>query len=90
MKRYVIERSIEGVGRLSGDQLREIAATSNGAVTKLAGKVQWVQSYLAADNTFCVYLAKDEAALREHSRIAGFPITKINEIVTVIDPLTGH
>lgn len=89
MKRYIIERSIEGVGRLSGEQLREVAATSNRAITKLAGDVQWVKSYIAADNTFCVYLAKDDASLREHSRIAGFPVTRINEVVTVIDPLTA-
>lgn len=89
MKRYIIERSIEGVGRLSGEQLREVAATSNRAIAKLAGDVQWVQSYIAADNTFCVYLAKDDASLREHSRIAGFPVTRINEVVTVIDPLTA-
>lgn len=89
MKRYIIERSIEGVGRLSGEQLREVAATSNRAIAKLAGDVQWVQSYIAADNTFCVYLAKDDASLREHSRIAGFPVTRINEVMTVIDPLTA-
>jgi len=90
MKRYLIERHIPGVGRLSRAQLKDLAATSNGAVAKLAGKVQWVQSHIAADNTFCIYLAESEELLREHSRLAGFPITKINEVVTVIDPMTAH
>lgn len=89
MKRYVIERHIPGVGGLSQSQLKDLAATSNGAVGKLAGTVQWVQSYIAADNTFCVYLAESEERLREHSRLAGFPITRVNETVTVIDPLTA-
>jgi hypothetical protein len=89
MKRYVIERHIPGVGSLSQPQFRDIAAKSNGAVAKLAGSVQWVQSYVAADNTFCVYLAESEARLREHSRLAGFPITRVNEIAIVIDPLTA-
>jgi len=90
MKRYVIERHIPGVGRLSQRQLKEIATASNGAVAKLSGSVQWVQSHIAADNTFCVYLAESEDRLREHSRLAGFPITRVNEIFTVIDPLTAY
>lgn len=90
MKRYLIERHIPGVGSLSQTQLRELAATSNAAIAKLSGTVQWVQSYIAADNTFCIYLADSEASVREHSRLAGFPITKVNETVTVIDPLTAY
>jgi hypothetical protein len=90
MKRYVIERDIPKVGSLSAAQLKELAATSNGAIAKLSGKVQWVQSYIAADRTFCVYLAESESLVREHSRLAGFPVTKINEIAAVIDPMTAY
>lgn len=90
MKRYVIERHIPGVGSLTPSQYKDLAATSNGAVAKLAGAVQWVQSYITADNTFCIYLAESEDRVREHSRLAGFPITRVNETVTVIDPLTAY
>jgi Nickel responsive protein SCO4226-like len=90
MKRYLIERHIPGVGGLSQAQLKDLAVTSNDAVAKLSGTVQWVQSYIAADNTFCIYLAESEDRVREHSRLAGFPITKVNEAVTVIDPLTAY
>lgn len=89
MKRFVIERHIPGVGRLSPAEFKHLAATSNGAVTKLAGQVQWVHSHVAGDNTFCVYLGESEEAVREHSRLAGFPITRVNEIVTVLDPITA-
>jgi hypothetical protein len=90
MKRYVIERYIPGVGSLAPAALKTLAAASNDAVTKLAGKVQWLHSHVAADNTFCVYLGDSEASLREHSRLAGFPITRVNEIVTIIDPMTAQ
>ena len=40
MKRYLIERDIPGVGSLSRAQLKDLAATSNGAIAKLSGKVQ--------------------------------------------------
>ncbi|HMA55817.1 MAG TPA: DUF4242 domain-containing protein [Pseudolabrys sp.] len=90
MKRYLIERDIPKVGSLSREEFRSLAATSNAAITKLSGKVQWVQSFIAADKTFCVYLAEDEAVVREHSRIAGFPVTKVNEVPIVIGPMTAY
>ena len=90
MKRYLIERHIPGVGGLSQAQFKALAATSNDAVATLSGAVQWVQSYIAADNTFCIYLAESEDRVREHSRLAGFPITRVNETLTIIDPLTAY
>jgi hypothetical protein len=89
MKKYVIERAIPGVEKLNRDELRGAAATSNGALAQLAPKVQWVQSYVAQDKTFCIYLAEDEAAIHEHARLSGFPATKITEITGMIDPTTA-
>jgi hypothetical protein len=89
MKRYVIERDLPGVGGLSRGQLKDAAATSNGALAQLAGKVQWVQSFVADDKTFCIYLAESEAAVREHAKLSGFPASKITEIRGTIDPMTA-
>lgn len=90
MNRYLIERDIPGVGSLPQEQLKVLAAASNAAVVKLAGQVQWVHSHLARDKTFCVYLAESEERIREHSRLAGFPITRVNEIARIIDPMTAY
>ena len=90
MKKYVIERAIPGVGQLNGEQLKGAAATSNGALAQLAPKVQWVQSYVAAEKTFCIYLAEDEAAIHEHARLSGFPATVITEVTGMIDPTTAR
>ena len=89
MKRYVIEREIPGVGGLSGDQYKGVAATSNEALAKLAGKAQWEQSYVVDDKTFCIYMADSEDSVREHARLSGFPATRITEVRTVIDPMTA-
>jgi hypothetical protein len=89
MKRYLIERDIPNVGGLSRAQFKELAATSNRALAKLSGKVQWVQSFIAVNGTFCIYVAESELLVCDHSRLAGFPITKITEVPTVIDPMTA-
>lgn len=90
MKRYVIEREVPGIGALDRQGLKGASATSNAALAKLDGKVQWVQSFVAADKTFCIYLAENEDAVREHAKLSGFPANRITEITGVIDPMTGH
>lgn len=90
MKRYVIEREVPGIGKLTGPELKKAAGVSNDALAKLTGTVQWVQSYVVDDKTFCVYLAEDEAAVHEHAKLSGFPANKVTEVRTIIDPMTAQ
>lgn len=88
MRKFVIEREIPGVDQMGKSDLAGASKTSNSALAQLAPRVQWVQSYVAKDKTFCIYLADSEDAIREHARISGFPANKITEIFSVIDPTT--
>jgi hypothetical protein len=89
MKKYVIEREIPKVGRLEDEPLRQAAAKSNSVLAELGGDIQWLESFIAADKMFCVYLGKDEEVIRRHAELSGFPATRISEIGKVIDPTTG-
>ena len=90
MKKYMIERQIPKVGTLEREQLREAAAKSNQALHQLGPDIQWLESFVAADKTFCVYLAKDEMIIHRHAELSGFPATKITEISKTIDPSTAQ
>ncbi len=89
MRMFVIERELPGIGAKEIAELRAAAEKSNEALAQLALRVQWQQSYVAGDKTFCIYLAEDEAAIKEHSEISGFPANKITEIKRRIDPTTA-
>jgi Protein of unknown function (DUF4242) len=89
MKKYLIERDIPGVHQLGAQELKGAAATSNAALAQLAPKVQWVQSFVTKDKTFCIYLAEDEEVVREHARLSGFPANRITEVAGIIDPATA-
>ena len=89
MKRFVIERAVPGIGGLNRDEMKGAAQTSNGALGQLAPRVQWQHSYVAADKTFCIYLAEDEDAVRKHAELSGFPASVITEVPRIIDPVTG-
>jgi hypothetical protein len=89
MRKFMIERDIPGVGSLGACELSDAATTSNDALAKLAPRVQWQQSYVTGNKTFCVYLAEDEDVIREHAELSGFPANVITEITGVIDPATS-
>lgn len=89
LNRYMIERDIPEVGSLEREQLQGAAAKSNEALAQLAPHVQWVESFVAADKTFCVYLARSEDDIKKHAEISGFPATKITPIRKTIDPTTA-
>ena len=88
LRKFIIERDIPKVGSFERDQLRGAAAKSNEVLRQLGADIQWIESYVAADKTFCVYLAKDEAIIRQHEQKSGFPATKITEVRKMIDPTT--
>ncbi len=89
LRRFIIERDIPEVGTFARDQLRGAAEKSNEVLKQLGPDIQWVESYVANNKTFCVYLAKDESIINEHARISGFPATKITEVRKMIDPTTA-
>ena len=88
LRRFVIERDIPKVGTFEREQLQGAAAKSNEVLKQLGPDIQWVESFVVDNKTFCVYLAKDEAIIRKHAEISGFPATKVTEVKKMIDPTT--
>ena len=90
MPKYVIERDIPGAGKLSAEQLKAISQTSCGVLSKMGPQIQWLQSYVTADRIYCVYIAPNEAAVREHAQQGGFPANRISAVASIIDPTTAE
>lgn len=90
MPKYIIEREIPQAGDFSGADLQGISQKSCAVLNTLGPKIQWVQSYVTADKVYCVYIAPDVEAVREHARQGGFPANSIAEVKTIIDPTTAE
>jgi hypothetical protein len=88
LSKFIIEREIPKVGSFEREQLRGAAAKSNEVLRQLGPDIQWLESFVADDKTFCVYLARDEAIIRKHAEVSGFPANKITAIRKMIDPTT--
>lgn len=90
MPKYVIEREIPGAGNLSGEQLRAISQTSCGVLSNMGPQIQWIHSYVTGDKIYCVYIAPDEAMIREHAKQGGFPANAVSKVTAIIDPATAE
>ncbi len=90
MPKYVIEREIPGAGKLSAGQLKGIALTSCEVLRQMGPEIQWLQSYVTGDKIYCTYIAPNEEMVREHAQQGGFPANAINEVITIIDPVTSE
>jgi hypothetical protein len=89
MPKFVIEREIPGVGKLGRQELQAISQTSCNVLSKLGPSVQWLQSYVTDDKIYCVYIAPNAEAVREHARQGNFPANSVAQVRAVIDPTTA-
>jgi len=90
MPKYLIEREIPAASKLSPEELRDISRRSCDVLHDMGAQVQWVHSYVTDDKIYCVYVAPDERAVREHASKGGFPANRISRISSIIDPTTAE
>jgi len=90
MPKYVIERNLPRAGQLSAAELAAVSDESCSALRSFGSRVQWMQSYVTGDKLYCIYVAPSEGLIREHARLAGFPVSRIAEIKAIIDPATSE
>ena len=90
MPRFVIERNIPGAGSLTREQLAGISQKSCSVLRELGPRIQWLESFVTDDKIYCIYIAPDEATVREHAKLGGFPADSVQAVRQVIDPATAE
>jgi hypothetical protein len=90
MKKFVVERNLPGAGNLTPEELQSISQVSCEALVKLGRPYHWIQSFITDDKIYCIHIAENEGAIREHARLGKFPINTIAEVRATIDPVTSN
>jgi len=90
MPKYVIEREIPNAGSLTRDEIQAISQKSCGVLKNLGPQIQWVESFVTQDKIYCVYIAPNDAMVREHARQGGFPANRVSEVKRMIDPTSAE
>ncbi len=90
MPKFVIERDIPGAGEMTAEQLTAISQKSCSVLDEMGPRINWVHSYVAGDKIYCVYIAPDEATVRDHATRGGFPANLVSRVSAIIDPTTSE
>ena len=90
MPKYLIEREMPGIGQAPQEAYQQGARASCAVLRELGPEIQWVQSYVTGDKLYCVYIAPNEALVREHAERGGFPADRVERVTTMIDPTTAE
>lgn len=89
MPKYIIEREIPNLGKMTRQELQGASQTSCNTLQKLGPQIQWLESYVTDDKMYCVYIAPNEEMVREHARQGGFPANRVSVVRSIIDPTTA-
>ena len=90
MPKFVIERELPGAGKLSPAELQAISQKSCDVLNSMGPQIQWLNSFVTDDKIYCIYIAPDEATVREHASKGGFPANRVSRVSTMIDPTTSE
>jgi hypothetical protein len=90
MPKYVIERGLPNAGKLSDQDLRDVAVKSCDVLHNMGPSIQWQESFVTDDKIYCVYIADSEDQVREHAKRGNFPADSIAKVHRVIDPATAE
>ena len=90
MPKYVIEREVPGAGKLSAEELKAMSQKSCGVLKEMGPQIQWQESFVTDDKVYCIYIAPNEEAVREHAQRGEFPANSISEVKSVVDPTTAE
>ncbi len=90
MPKFVIERELQGAGKLPRPELQAISQKSCAVLESMGPKIQWLQSFVTDDKIYCIYIAPDEETVRQHARAGGFPANAVARVRSMIDPTTAE
>lgn len=90
MPKYVVERELAGIGNMTADEMVAMSQKSCGVLDSLGPQIQWLHSYVTDDKIYCVYIAPTEEIIRVHAMQGGFPVDRISEVKSMIDPTSAE
>ena len=90
MPKYIIEREMPNVGKLTPQDLQAASQKSCSVLQNLGPQIQWLESFVTDDKLYCVYISPNEEMIREHASQGGFPANRISAVRSIIGPTTAE
>ena len=73
MPKFIVERDVPGIGDYPPERITGILNKTRAALKSANGQVHWLESFVTTDKVFSIYVAADEAAALEFSKLSPLP-----------------
>ena len=90
MPKFVIEREVQGAGKLSAAELKGVLQKSCAVMRDMGPRIHWQQSYVTDDKVYCVYIAESEKDVLEHARKTDIPANRVSVVRAIVDPAAAE
>lgn len=90
MPKFLIEREVPGIENFSDAEIKALSEKSRSVLREMGPSIQWLHSYVTGGKLYCVYLAPDAEAIREHANRGGFPVDRVSAVRRMIDPTSAE
>ena len=90
MPKFLIEREVQGIENFSDAEIKALSEKSRSVLREMGPSIQWLHSYVTGGKLYCVYLAPDAEAIREHANRGGFPADRVSAVRRMIDPTSAE
>ena len=90
MPKFLIEREVPGIENFSDAEINALSEKSRSVLREMGPSIQWLHSYVTGGKLYCVYLAPDAEAIREHASRGGFPVDRVSAVRRMIDPTSAE
>lgn len=90
MPKFLIEREVPGIENFSDAEIKALSEKSRSVLREMGPSIQWLHSYVTGGKLYCVYLAPDPEAIREHASRGGFPADRVSAVRRMIDPTSAE
>jgi hypothetical protein len=88
--KFLIEREVPGIENFSDADIKALSEKSRSVLREMGPSIQWLHSYVTGGKLYCVYLAPDAEAIREHANRGGFPADRVSAVRRMIDPTSAE
>lgn len=89
MLTFVIERELPNLEKLTEEELKGAAQTSNSVLKGING-MYWMHSYFIGNKIYCVYKVRNAELIQEHTQKLGIPANSIHRLFTMTDLATAN
>ena len=86
LKKYIVERDVTSAQGRATDDAASVIARARRLFSGVGTGILWVESFVAGDKAYSVYLATDESLVHRYVRASGIGTYRMLRVLATVHP----